>query len=324
MAQAIMLREHGGPDCLRSEPISIPALARGALRVRQTAIGVNFHDIYVRTGLYRTLPLPGIPGIEAAGVIEAIGPDVDRFRVGDRIGYVAASYGAYASERVLPADLAFKLPDAVDDQTAASVLVRGLTVQMLTGPVHPIRGEETVLVHAAAGGVGRLLCQTLQARGVRVIGTAGSRDKAAIAREAGCDAVILYREEDVVARIRDLTGGRGVAVVYDSVGKDTFFGSLDCLGTRGHLVNYGQASGAVPPFEVSRLAERSLTVSRPILFHYLTDPSERGAMAAAVFDALAHGTLTLPPAQTFPLEQAGAAQAMLESRRATGPILLLP
>lgn len=319
-----MLREHGGPHCLRPEPVTIPALGTGELRVRQTALGVNFHDIYVRTGLYRTLPLPGIPGIEAAGVIEAIGPDVDRFQVGDRIGYVAASYGAYASERVLPADLALKLPDTIDDQTAASVLVRGLTVQMLTGPVHPIRGGETVLVHAAAGGVGRLLCQTLQALGARVIGTAGSREKAAIARAAGCETVILYREEDVVARIRDLTGERGVSVVYDSVGKDTFFGSLDCLGMRGHLVNYGQASGAVPPFEVSRLAERSLTVSRPILFHYLTDPSERDAMAASVFAALADGTLTLPPAQTFPLAQAGAAQEMLESRLATGPILLLP
>ncbi len=324
MAEAILLREHGGPDCLRPEPVTIPALGRGELLVRQTAIGVNFHDIYVRTGLYRTLPLPGIPGIEAAGVIDAIGADVDRFQIGDRIGYVAASYGAYASERVLPANLAFKLPDTVDDQVAASVLVRGLTVQMLTGPVHSIRGGETVLVHAAAGGVGRLLCQTLQARGARVIGTAGSRDKAAITLAAGCETVILYREEDVVARVRDLTGGRGVAVVYDSVGKDTFFGSRDCLGTRGHLVNYGQASGAVPPFEVSRLAAGSLTVSRPILFHYLTDPSERGAMVAAVFDALARGTLTFPPAQTFSLAQAGAAQEMLESRRATGPILLLP
>jgi NADPH2:quinone reductase len=291
--------------------------------LRHTAIGVNFHDIYVRTGLYRTLELPGVPGIEAAGVVEAVGAGITSFREGDRVAYVTPRYGAYATHRVLPADLAIKLPPWLDDRIAASILVRGLTVEMLTGPVHHVMPGERVLVHAAAGGVGRLLCHKLKDLGAVVFGTAGSPEKAAVAR-AGCQEVIQYRNEDFVACVRDLTSGNGVNVVYGSVGKDTFLGSLDCLAPRGHLVNFGQASGAVPPFEISRLAAGSYTVSRPILFHYLAKRSERDGLVAGLFGALQRKPLTAEGVRSFPLAQVGAAQAELESRRATGSIILLP
>lgn len=323
MAQAIVLREPCESTALRIEEISVGAPAAGELRLRQHAIGVNFHDIYVRSGLYKTLPLPKVLGIEAVGVVDAVGPGVEGFSPGDRVGYVTPHYGAYATERILPADLALRLPPFLDDQTAASVLVRGLTVEMLVHMVHHVAPGDRVLVHAAAGGVGRLLCQKLKDIGAAIIGTAGSSEKAAIARAAGCDEVILYREEDFVARVKDLTSGRGVDIVYDSVGKDTFMGSLECLAPRGHLVNFGQSSGSVPPFDVSRLAARSNTVSRPILFHYLAECSKRDAMVAALFDALARGILTLAVGKSFPLAQAGAAHEELESRRATGPIILL-
>ena len=285
---------------------------------------MNFHDIYVRSGLDKTLPLPGIPGIEAAGVVAAVGSRVDDFQVGDRVGYVTAQDGAYASERLLPAALAIKLPAWLDDGTAASALVRGLTVQMLTRMVHRVEPGARVLVHAAAGGVGRMLCQTLRDIGALVIGTAGSPEKAAVARAAGCQEVVLYRDEDFVARVRSITEGRGVDIVYDSVGRDTFMGSLDCLAVRGHLVNFGQASGPVPPIEMSRLAAGSHTVSRPILFHYLADRAEREAMVATLFDAMARGALTVEGVQRFPLAHAGAAQEVLKSRHATGPVILVP
>jgi NADPH2:quinone reductase len=323
MAQAIVLREPCEATGLRIEDILVGPPAAGELRLRQHAIGVNFHDIYVRNGLYKTLPLPGLPGIEAVGVVEAVGPGVTDFIPGDRVGYVTPHYGAYATERILPADLALKLPAFLDDQTAAAVLVRGLTVEMLVRAVHRVEARDRVLVQAAAGGVGRLLCQKLKAIGAVIIGTAGSPEKAAIARAAGCDEVILYRQEDFVARVKHLTNGQGVDIVYDSVGKDTFMGSLECLATRGHLVNFGQSSGSVPPFEVSRLATRSATVSRPILFHYLTQRSERDTMVAALFDALARGILTIEAGRSFPLAEAGAAHEELESRRASGPVVLL-
>jgi NADPH2:quinone reductase len=324
MAQAIVLRQPGGPLALRLEEVTVAPPAAGELRLRHTAIGMNFHDIYVRTGLYRTLELPGVPGIEAAGVVEAVGAGITNFREGDRVAYVTPRYGAYATHRVLPADLAIKLPPWLDDRIAASVLVRGLTVEVLTGPVHHVKPGERVLVHAAAGGVGRLLCQRLKDLGAVVFGTAGSPEKAAVARAAGCQVVIQYRNEDFVACVRDLTSGGGVSVVYDSVGKDTFLGSLDCLALRGHLVNFGQASGAVPPFEISRLAAGSYTVSRPILFHYLIEQSERDSLVAALFGALQRKALTADDVRNFPLAQVGAAQAELESRRSTGSIILLP
>lgn len=324
MPRAIVLRDPGNPSALRMEEVAVGEPGASELRVRQTAVGVNFHDIYVRNGLYKTLPLPGIPGIEAAGVVTAVGPGVDEFRIGDRIGYVTAGYGAYASERLLPATLAIKLPHWLDDQVAASVLVRGLTVEMLTRMVHRVQPGDRVLVHAAGSGVGRMLCQKLRDIGAHVIGTAGSDEKAAAARAAGCEQVILYRTEDFVPRVCEITEGRGVHVAYDAVGKDTFMGSMECLALRGHLINFGQASGPVPPLEVSRLAVRSNALSRPILFHYLTDRAERDTLATGLFDALARGVLSVERTQALPLAEAGTAHELLENRKANGPLILLP
>ncbi|HWT08223.1 MAG TPA: quinone oxidoreductase [Roseomonas sp.] len=324
MAQAIMLREHGGPEVLRAEAIDVPAPGPGELLLRQTAIGVNFHDCYVRSGLYRTLPLPGVPGIEAAGVVEAIGPDVTGFAPGDRVGYVTGGYGAYASHRVLPASIALRLPDGMPDRLAASVLLKGLTAEMLLRQVHRVQPGQTILVHAAAGGVGRLLCQWAKHLGATVIGTAGSAAKAEVARAAGCAHVVLYREQDFVAEVKRITGGRGVDAAYDSVGQDTFDGSLECLAMRGHLVNFGQASGPVPPFQVQRLAAKSNSLTRPILFHYIGERTALEAMAAALFDVLATGAVRAEAGAALPLVEAARAHEVLESRQAEAPLILLP
>lgn len=324
MAEAIVLREHGGPEVLRLEPVEVGPPGPGALRLRQTAVGVNFHDVYVRSGLYRTLALPGIPGIEAAGVVEAVGPGVGGFAPGDRVGYITSAYGAYASERLLPAELALRLPEGLDDRLAATVLLKGLTAEMLVHRVRRVRPGEWLLVHAAAGGVGQLLCRWASRLGARVIGTAGGPEKAEVARDAGCEEVILYREEDFAERVREITGGRGVDAVYDSVGRDTFEGSLRCLAPLGHLVNFGQSSGPVPPFEVSRLAARSNGLFRPVVFHYAAGRAALDAMAASLFEALADGVLRPEPGRAFPLAEAAAAHSELESRRTAGPLVLVP
>ena len=324
MAEAVFLREHGGPEVLRLEPVAVGPPGPGELRLRQTAVGVNFHDVYVRSGLYRTLALPGIPGIEAVGMVEEVGPGVRGFAPGDRVGYTTSAYGAYASERLLPADLALRLPDGLDDRLAAAVLLKGLTAEMLLHRVRRVRPGEWLLVHAAAGGVGQLLCRWASHLGARVIGTAGGPEKAEVAREAGCEEVILYREQEFAGRVREITDGRGGDAVYDSVGRDTFEGSLDCLAPRGHLVNFGQSSGPVPPFDVSRLAARSATLSRPVVFHYAAGREALDAMAATLFEALADGVLRPEPGRAFPLAEAAAAHAELESRRTVGPLVLVP
>lgn len=324
MAQAIVLRAHGAPKTLKLERIDVGEPAADELRIRQTAIGVNFHDVYVRSGLYRTLPLPGTPGIEGVGVIEAIGPDVDGFAVGDRIGYVSGQYGAYASERILPARLALRLPDTIDDHLAATILLKGLTAEMLVQRVQKIERGMTVLVHAAAGGVGRLLCQWLTHLGAIVIGTVGSEAKEKIALEAGCRHAILYRTTDFVDEVRRITGGRGVDVVYDSVGKDTFNRSLAALAKLGHLVNFGQASGPVEPLEMSRLAAKSNSVTRPIVFHYLEDGERMREMSRNLFDAFSKGILSAEAGRPFSLADAASAHETLETRTATGPLLLIP
>jgi NADPH2:quinone reductase len=324
MSGAIVLRSYGGPETLTLEDVPVESPGPGEIRLRQSAIGVNYHDVYVRSGLYRTLALPGIPGIEAAGVVTAIGPEVADIAVGDRVGYITNQYGAYASERVLPADLAIPLPDAIDDALAATVLLKGLTAEMLVKRVHPVQPGTTALVHAAAGGVGRLLCQWATALGATVIGTAGTPEKRDIARAAGCAEVILYREVDFVAEVRRITDDRGVDVAYDGVGGDTFYGSLDALATFGHLVNFGQSSGPVEPLAMPRLAAKSATVTRPIIFDYLADTATQREMARNLFDAFADGVLTAEPGQAFPLAAAGDAHALLESRNAAGPLILIP
>lgn len=323
MADAIVLRETGGPEVLRVEPVEVGAPGAGEVRLRQTAIGVNFHDCYVRSGLYQTLKLPGVPGLEAAGAVEAVGAGVADFRPGDRVAYFTARYGGYASARIIRASELVRLPDSIDDRTAAAIMVKGLTAQMLLDRVHKVRAGDRILVQAAAGGVGQLLCQWASRLGAEVIGTVGSREKGEIAQRNGCQHVILYRDEDFVARVKEITGGRGVDVAYDSVGKDTFLGSLECLAMLGHLVNFGQSSGPVEPFAVSRLSARSASVTRPMLFHYTNDAAVRDRMAAELFAALSDGTLGVEAPQAYPLAEAGSAHRALEERRTSGSVVLL-
>jgi len=322
MTQAIVLRETGGPEKLLWEPVEVGQPGPGELRIRHTAIGVNFHDTYVRAGLYKTLSLPGIPGVEAAGVVELVGPDVTAFVPGDRVCYVDQSYGAYSEARLLPAALALRLPDAISDEAAASLAVKGLTACMLLRHTRRVLPGETLLIHAAAGGVGQLLVHWAKHLGAKVIATVGSPEKAAIVRGCGADEVILYRNENFVERVAALTHGRGVDVVYDSVGADTFSGSLDCLGYFGTLVNFGQSSGAVPPFPVSRLAARSNTVVRPIVFHYIRERTARDAMVEETFKMVQAAVLRPRIGLRLPLSRAAEAHAALESRATTGAVIL--
>jgi len=324
VAQAIVLRQHGGPETLRLERVEIGAPAAGELHIRQTAVGVNFHDIYVRSGSYRTLALPGIPGIEGVGIVEAIGPGVQGFALGDRVGYVSGQYGAYAGRRNLPASLALKLPDAMDDRVAAAMLLKGLTAEMLLRRVTHVGSGTTILVHAAAGGVGRLLCQWAAQLGATVIGTVGSDAKSRVARDAGCHHTILYRSVDFVEAVRRITGGRGVDIAFDSVGKDTFYGSLDALAKLGHLVNFGQSSGPVEPLQVNRLAAKSNSLTRPILFHHTENPEHLRAMAASLFEAFDRGILTAVLGRALPLAEAARAHQALEARSGEGPFILIP
>jgi NADPH2:quinone reductase len=327
MSKTILVRAYGGPEALCLEDVPTGAPGPGQVRLRQTAIGVNFHDVYVRSGAYMTLALPGIPGLEAAGVVEELGDGVADLRIGNRVAYVQpflGAYGAYAESRLIEADRLLRLPDAVDDRIAAATLLKALTVCMLAVRLHPLKPGDRILVQAAAGGVGRLLCQWARHLGAQVIGTVGSEAKAEIARKNGCDHAILYRQEDVAARVRDLTGGRGVDVVYDSVGQDTFDGSISALTERGHLIVFGQSSGPIAPIAIGRLAEKSLSLSRPMLFHYIATRAQRDAMAAQVFAALAAGTITGTVAAEFPLAEAAAAHRRLESRDISGSIVLIP
>lgn len=324
MTQAIVMERTGGPEVLQPREIELAPPATGEVQVRQTAVGVNYHDIYVRSGLYETLPLPGIPGIEAVGTVEAVGEGVTALRVGERIGYVSGRYGGYAAARNLDAALAVPLPDRLADAPAAASLMKALTVCMLIRRVHRLAAGETILVHAAAGGVGQLLCNWASQLGATVIGTVGSAAKADVARAAGAAHVILYREEDVAVRVAEITGGEGVAAAYDSIGADTFDASVAALGFEGHLVNFGQASGPVPPFAPGLLATRSLTVSRPIVFHYLRTPERLKALADETLDAFAAGVLRPIEPITLPLREAGEAHRLLESRQSPGGVVLIP
>ena len=324
MSNAIVLREYGGPEALRLESAEVGAPGPEELRIRQTAIGVNFHDAYVRSGLYKTLELPGIPGIEAAGIVEAAGPNSLGFTAGDRIAYVTPRYGAYAQTRLLPASAALRLPDGVSDEVAASITVKGLTACLLLKRVRPVHAGDTVLIHAAAGGVGQLLVRWAKHLGATVIGTVGSAQKATIARDCGADHLIRYREENFLERVQAITRGRGVDVAYDSVGQDTFLRSIECLAYFGTAVSFGQSSGAIEPFAVSRLAARSTAVVRPILFHYLQERSALEALARETFGALAAGIISAHTVLRLPLSQAADAHRAMESRALSGAIVLLP
>jgi NADPH2:quinone reductase len=324
MPNAIVVHRVGGPEELRFEEVPEPVLGPGQARVRQTAIGLNFVDVYVRTGLYKPPAMPFVPGQEGAGVVEAVAPGVSEVAVGDRVAY-AGVIGAYADVRVVPAARLVKLPDAIDDRTAAAMMLKGMTAEYLLVRCAPVGRGDTILFHAAAGGVGSLACQLARARGVRVLGTAGGAEKVARARANGCDAVIDYTREEIAARVKALTDGRGVKAVYDSVGRDTFAASLDCLARRGTLALFGQSSGVVPPLDLALLgAKGSLYVTRPSLWHYIDTREELLASADLMFGAVGRGEVRVEIGQTFPLRDAAAAHRALEGRRTTGSTLLLP
>ena len=324
MAQAIRFHATGGPEVLKLESVDVPKPGAGEVRVRNTAIGVNFIDTYQRSGLY-PLPLPSPLGSEAAGVVEAVGPGVDWLKPGDRVGGCTGPIGAYSTERVMPADRLVKLPDGIEERTAAAMMLKGLTVQYLFRQTYLLKGGETILFHAAAGGVGLIACQWARALGVTMIGTVSSDAKAQLAREHGCAHTIVYTRENFVERVKELTGGKGVPVVYDSIGKDTFPGSLDCLSPRGLFVSFGSASGPVPPLNIMLLSQKgSLYVTRPTLFTYAASHAALDAMASELFALVKQGKIKPDARQTFPLKDAAEAHRALEGRKTTGATLLLP
>ncbi|TCO72537.1 NADPH2:quinone reductase [Rhodovulum euryhalinum] len=323
MEHAIIARDPGGPEVLDWVDWHVHPPEDGEVLVRHTAVGLNFIDTYFRSGLY---PWPGdilIPGGEAAGVVEALGEGVEGFAVGDRVAYTTPN-GACCTARAIPADRLVRLPDAVPDEIAASVMLKGLTAHYLIHDSFPVRDGQTVLVHAAAGGVGLLLGQWLKARGVRAIGTAGGADKVALARAHGYDAVIDYRAGDFVDAVMAATDGNGVDAVYDSVGRDTWRGSLACLKKRGMFVNFGQSSGTLDEFRISDLAKGSLSATRPVLFDFIADPQELRSRAADLFAAITGGILTPRVGQTWPLADTAAAHRALEGRQTTGASVLQP
>jgi len=321
--KAVRIHEHGGPEVLRYEDVPVPDPGRGEARVRIEAIGVNFLDTYHRTGLYK-VTLPFTPGSEAAGVVDALGPEVTEARPGDRVAW-AMYPGAYAGCAVVPAWRLVPLPDAIDFRTAAAVMVQGMTVEYLTHSTYPVKRGDTVLVHAAGGGTGQLLVQVCKQLGAAVFGTASTEEKAALAREAGADEVIRYTAEDFEEAVRRLTNGRGVDVVYDSVGKTTAEKSLNCLRPRGYLVLFGNASGAPPAFDpLTLMAKGSLYLTRPSLGHYIATREELLARAGTVFDWIAREQLRVRIAQVFPLQNAAEAHRQLEGRQLPGKGLLLP
>jgi NADPH2:quinone reductase len=321
---AIRVYEPGGPERLQWEEVEVGELGAGEVLLRQTAIGLNYIDTYHRTGLY-PLPLPATLGLEAAAVVEQIGPGVTELRCGDRVAYASPPLGAYAEWRVYPADRLIALPSDIADRQAAAMMLQGMTAEYLIRRTFPVRAGQTVLFHAAAGGVGLIACQWLKHLGAIVIGTAGGPDKIALARAHGCTHVIDYRTENVAERVRELTKGAGVAVVYDGVGKATFEASLDSLARRGMLVSFGNASGPVAAFEPSMLSVRgSLFLTRPSLIDYTATRAELVASAGALFDIVLAGGVQIEIRQTYALRDAAHAHRDLEARKTTGSTVLLP
>ncbi len=323
MTKVVVIDSTGGPEVLLVEDQTIGSPGPGEVRIRHTAIGLNFIDTYQRSGLY-PMTMPFVGGNEAAGVVTEVGEGVDYVRVGDRVCYQGV-VGAYAEERLLAADRVIPIPDGIDDQTAAAILLKGQTAFYLLFKTWPLQAGETILWHAAAGGTGLIATQWAKALGATVIGTAGSADKLALAKAHGCDYVINYREEDFAARVKDITGGRGVDVVYDGVGKATFEGSLDCLRPRGLLASFGNASGPVSVPDLGILARKgSLYVTRPTGAHYFPTREERLESATALFDAVKAGSIKVEIGATFALDEVAEAHRALEARETTGSVVLLP
>lgn len=321
MPHAIQLHRPGGAEELVWEAVETGEPGPGQVQIRQTAVGLNFIDVYHRTGLYPQ-ELPFIPGVEAAGVVERLGPDVDGLRHGDRVAY-AGTIGGYAEQRLIAADRLVKLPDDIGDEQAAAMMLKGMTVDMLIRSVRPLKAGDTILVHAAAGGIGLILCQWASALGATVIGTVSNDEKAELARANGCEHPIVYTRQDFVAEVDRLTGDRKLPVVYDSVGRDTFLKSLDCLRKRGLMVSFGQSSGPVEPFAPRLLAQKgSLFLTRPTLFDYIATREDLEASAASLFDAVRTGKVKADIGQRFPLSQAAEAHRAIEARQTTGSTIL--
>ncbi|MGJ4946389.1 quinone oxidoreductase family protein [Bradyrhizobium sp. HKCCYLS1011] len=323
MTYAIRFHQPGGPEVLKWEKVDVGKPGRGEARIRHTAVGLNFVDIYNRSGLYPA-QLPSGLGSEAAGVVEEVGEGVTDLKAGDRVAYGSSPLGAYAEARLIPAASLVKLPDGIDDQTAAAMMLKGLTVQYLIRQTYRVTAGDTILLHAAAGGVGLILGQWAKHLGATVIGTVSSDEKAKLAQAHGCDHTIVYTREDFVKRVNEITAGRKVPVVYDSVGKDTFLKSLDCLAPLGFAVLFGQSSGAVEPLNLGLLAQKgSLFVTRPTLFTYAAKRESLVAMAKELFDVVQSGAVKVEVHQTYPLKDAAKAHADLAGRKTTGSTVLL-
>jgi NADPH2:quinone reductase len=324
MVHAIRIHQQGGPETLKWEQVELGKPGAGEVRIRHTAIGLNYVDTYLRSGLY-PMPLPSGLGGEGAGIVEEIGAGVGDLKVGDRVAYGSAPLGAYSEARLIPAERLVKIPDGIADETAAAMMLKGLTTEYLVNRSYAITAGDTVLFHAAAGGVGLIFGQWAKAKGATLIGTVGSADKAKLARDHGYDHIIEYRHEDFVARVGEITKGAKVRAVYDGVGKDTFMKSLDCVRPHGIIVSFGQASGKIPPFDAGILATKgSLYLQRPTLATYTARRDDLVAMAKNLFDIVLAGKVRIEVNQTYPLKDAARAHADLEGRKTTGSSVLLP
>ncbi|XP_061358570.1 uncharacterized protein LOC133302766 [Gastrolobium bilobum] len=324
MVKAIRVHDLGGPQVLKWEDVEIGEPKEGEIRVRNKAIGVNFIDVYFRKGVYKAPSLPFTPGMEAVGVVTAVGAGLTGRQVGDLVAYAGQPMGSYAEEQILPADKVVPVPPSIDPAIAASIMMKGMTTQFLLRRCFKVEPGHTILVHAAAGGVGSLLCQWANALGATVIGTVSNKEKAAQAMEDGCHHVIIYKEEDFVSRVNEITLGNGVEVVYDSVGKDTFEGSLACLKLRGYMVNFGQSSGTPDPVPLSSLATKSLFLTRPSLMQYVATRDELLETAGELFANVASGVLKVRVNHTYPLSEAAKAHEDLENRKTSGSVVLIP
>ncbi len=322
MARAVRIHQYGGPEALRFEEVDVGAPGPGEVRLRQRAVGVNFIDVYQRSGLYKLPALPAVLGVEGAGDVVAVGEGVADLAVGDRVAY-AGCPGGYAEERLAPADRLVRLPDAISCETAAAMMLQGMTVRYLLRQTYPLRADTVALFHAAAGGVGLIACQWARAIGATLIGTVSSEDKAALARDHGCTYVINYKRENFVERVKEITNGLGCDVVYDSIGKDTFPASLDCLKPKGMWVSFGNASGPVPPFELTAL-KGSLFATRPSLFAYTASRQDLLENAEDLFAMVLSGKVRIAVNHTYPLSAVADAHRALEARQTTGSIVLVP
>jgi NADPH2:quinone reductase len=321
MSHAIRVHENGGPEVLRWEDVEVGEPGSGQVKLRQEAAGLNFIDVYHRTGLYKQ-ELPFTPGVEGAGIVEAVGPDVTNVQVGDRVAY-AGPIGGYAEERLIAADRLVKLPDGISSEQAAAMMLQGMTAHMLLRSVHRVQSGETILIHAAAGGVGLIMCQWAKALGATVIGTVSTDEKAELARAHGCDHPVIYTRQDFVAEVDRITGGEKLPVVYDGVGRDTFMKSLDCLSRRGMMVSYGNASGPVDPFPPALLAQKgSVFLTRPTLYDYIIKREELETAASELFEVVTSGKVRIEVKQRFKLRDAAGAHRALEARKTTGSTVL--